>query len=87
MRMLPSVLRTLVLAALLHVMGSSLFAQTRYIVTNDDVGFPLPDGVSFYAENAQGLLTFQQQVNTGGYGIGGWSETDRRVLIAPRVPR
>lgn len=82
MRMLPGILRTLVLAALLHVIGSSVLAQTRYIVTNDDVGFPLPDGVSFFSENAQGLLTFQQQVNTGGYGIGGGYFGENRLAVA-----
>jgi 6-phosphogluconolactonase (cycloisomerase 2 family) len=82
MRMLPSVLRTLLVAALLHVIGGTVLAQTRYIVTNDDVGFPLPDGVSFFAENAQGLLTFQQQVNTGGYGIGGGYFGESRLAVA-----
>jgi len=81
MRMLPSVLRSLVVAALLHVTGSSVLAQTRYIVTNDDAAFPFPNGVSLFSENASGLLTFQQQVNTGGYGINGGYFGESRLAV------
>src|SRR5215472_7420665 len=82
MRMLPTVLRTFLLAALLHVMGSDAFTQTRYIVTNDDAAFPFPNGVSFFSEAASGLLTFQQQVNTGGYGISGGYFGENRLAVA-----
>jgi len=80
--MLPGVLRTLFLAALLPIIASSGLAQTRYIITNDDVGFPLPNGVSFFTENTQGLLTFQHQLNTGGYGIGGGYFGEHRLAVA-----
>jgi hypothetical protein len=80
--MLPTVLRTFLLAALLHVMGSDAFTQTRYIVTNDDASFPFPNGVSFFSENASGLLTFQQQVSTGGYGINGGYFGENRLAVA-----
>jgi hypothetical protein len=80
--MLPAVLRTFLLAALLHVIGGGALAQTRYIVTNDDVAFPLPNGVSFFSENGSGLLTFQQQVNTGGYGINGGYFGENRLAVA-----
>src|SRR5215831_12314241 len=82
MRMLPTVLRTFLLAALLHVMGSDAFTQTRYTVTNDDASFPFPNGVSFFSENASGLLTFQQQVSTGGYGINGGYFGENRLAVA-----
>ena len=82
MRMLPSVLRTLLLASLLHGISSGSFAQTRYVVTNDDAAFPFPNGVSFFSEAASGLLTFQQQVTTGGYGIGGGYFGESRLAVA-----
>src|SRR5215469_4974802 len=82
MRILPGVLRTFLLAALLHIIGSNVLAQTRYIITNDDAGFPFPNGVSFFLENASGLLTFQQQVATGGYGIGGGYFGESRLAVA-----
>jgi lactonase family protein with 7-bladed beta-propeller len=82
MRMLPAVLRTFLLAALLQVMGSNAFAQTRYVVTNDDTPFPFPNGVSFFSEDGSGLLTFQQQVNTNGYGISGGYFGESRLAVA-----
>ena len=82
MRTFPAVLRTLVLIALLHNIAGSAFAQTRYVVTNDDAAFPFPNGVSFFAENAQGLLTYQQQVITGGYGINGGYFGESRLAVA-----
>lgn len=81
MRMLPAVLRTFLVAALLHAVSSSAFAQTRYVVTNDDAAFPLPNGVSFFSEDASGVLTFQQQVATGGYGIGGGYFGESRLAV------
>lgn len=82
MRMSLAVLRTLVLAALFHSIVSAAFAQTRYVVTNDDAAFPFPNGVSFFSEAASGLLTFQQQVNTGGYGINGGYFGESRLAVA-----
>src|SRR5690349_23764602 len=82
MRMLPAVLRTFLLAALLQVVGSNAFAQTRYVVTNDDTPFPFPNGVSFFSEDGSGLLTFQQQVNTNGYGISGGYFGENRLAVA-----
>src|SRR5579864_5143581 len=79
MRMFPAVLRTLALAAFF---AGSAFAQTRYVVTNDDAAFPFPNGVSFFSEAASGLLTFQQQVNTGGYGINGGYFGESRLAVA-----
>jgi Lactonase, 7-bladed beta-propeller len=60
--------------------GTLSFAQTRYVVTNDDIAFPLPNGVSFYSEGANGALTFQAQVNTHSWGIGGGFFGANRVL-------
>ncbi len=82
MRVLPAALRTFVVAALFHAVGSGVFAQTRYIVTNDDVGFPLRSGVSFFSENGSGVLTFQQQVDTIGYGIAGGYFGANRLAVA-----
>lgn len=45
----------------------------HYVVTNDDIA-PTSisiSGVSFFTVGAGGMLTFQQQVQTGGAGIGG----------------
>lgn len=82
MRMFLAVLRTLVLAAFFHVIVVSVLAQTRYVVTNDDAAFPLPNGVSFFSEASSGLLTYQQQVNTEGYGIGGGYFGEDRLAVA-----
>ena len=82
MRMFLAVVRTLVLAALFHSIVSAAFAQTRYVVANDDAAFPFPNGVSFFSEAASGLLTFQQQVNTGGYGINGGYFGESRLAVA-----
>ncbi len=59
-----------VMVAVLAVSGFAL-AGTQYVVTNDDAAFPFLTGVSFYAVGANGLPVFQQQVQTGGFGIGG----------------
>jgi len=82
MRMFLSIWRTLVLAVLFHSMVGGAFAQTRYVVANDDAAFPFPNGVSFFSEAASGLLTFQQQVNTGGYGISGGYFGENRLAVA-----
>ena len=65
---------------ILFLANSISFAQTRYVVTNDDIGFPLPNGVSFYSAGANGALTFQGQVNTRNWGIGGGFFGADRVL-------
>jgi hypothetical protein len=62
------------------IAGTLSFAQTRYVVTNDDIGFPLPNGVSFFSVGANGTLTFQAQVNTHSWGIGGGFFGANRVL-------
>jgi sugar lactone lactonase YvrE len=67
-------------AVFLCLVGTASFAQTRYVVTNDDIGFPLPNGVSFYSEGANGALTFQAQINTHSWGIGGGYFGANRVL-------
>src|SRR5581483_3519718 len=64
------------------VAGSPLVAQTRYVVTNDDTGFPLPNGVSFFSEGSNGALTLQGQVNTHNWGIGGGYFGANRVVAA-----
>jgi len=46
-------------------------AATHYVVTNDDSVPPFQSGVTFYTVARNGLLTLQQQVVTGGFGIGG----------------
>ena len=61
--------------------GASIsFAQTRYVVTNDDIGFPLPNGASFFSEGANGALALQAQVNTHSWGIGGGYFGANRIL-------
>jgi 6-phosphogluconolactonase (cycloisomerase 2 family) len=46
-------------------------AGPPFVVTNDDLAFPFLTGVSFFTVGANGLPVFQQQVQTGTYGIGG----------------
>ncbi len=59
-----------VVATVLAVSGLAA-AGTQYVVTNDDAAYPFLTGVSFYAVGTNGLPVFQQQVQTGGFGIGG----------------
>src|SRR5215831_19773501 len=66
-------------AVILCLAGIS-FAQTRYVVTNDDIGFPLPNGASFFSVGANGALKFQAQVNTHSWGIGGGYFGANRVV-------
>jgi hypothetical protein len=70
----------LAIAVIVCLAGSIAFAQTRYVVTNDDIGFPLPNGASFFSVGANGVLTFQAQVNTHSWGIGGGYFGASRVL-------
>jgi 6-phosphogluconolactonase (cycloisomerase 2 family) len=49
-------------AAVLALLGSAA-SQTQYVITNDD------PGVSFYTVSQGGLLTLQQQVQIGGFGV------------------
>lgn len=64
-------LRTAAAAAGFLLLSAWAAAGTQYVVTNDDAAFPFPTGVSFYTVGANGLLVFQQQVQTGQFGIGG----------------
>jgi hypothetical protein len=64
-------LRSIALLASLFA-GSQLLAQTQYVITNDDVAFPVPSGVSFFSIGANGLPVLQQQVTLPDtYGVGG----------------
>jgi len=62
--------------------AACLRGQTRYVATNDDSAFPFPTGVSFYSIESTGALTFQRQVLTGGFGIGGGYFGANRVVAA-----
>ncbi len=64
-------LRTAAIVAVLAALTVLGSAQTQYVVTNDDAAFPFPTGVSFYTAGSNGALVFQQQVQTGVFGIGG----------------
>jgi len=77
MRISNAILATAVILCLACTIS---FAQTRYVVTNDDIGFPLPNGASFFSVGANGVLTFQAQVNTHSWGIGGGYFGANRVL-------
>jgi 6-phosphogluconolactonase (cycloisomerase 2 family) len=64
-----------VLVGVCVLSGMAAAANGGYVITNDDS----PQGnlqfitntVTFYSIGANGLLTLQQSVQTGGYGIGG----------------
>src|SRR5271157_1592070 len=71
-------------ALMVGVLTVSGFARgaTQYVVANDDVAYPYQTGVSFYKVAPNGLLTLQQQVITGGYGIsGGFFGTNRISVL------
>mgnify|MGYP002401887085 CR=1 FL=1 len=65
------VLCTVALTVSLLAASGIASAGTQYVVANDDAAYPFGTGVSFYTINANGLPIFLQQVQTGGYGIGG----------------
>jgi 6-phosphogluconolactonase (cycloisomerase 2 family) len=56
-------------------------AATQYVVTNDDVPAPFTTGVSFFSVAPNGLLTFQQEVLTGGFGIASGFFGANRIAI------
>lgn len=64
-------LRLIVLIIGTFAMQGLSLAQTQYVLTNDDLAFPFLTGVSFFTIGANGLPVFQQQVQTGTFGIGG----------------
>ena len=76
----PWLFRSLLAAAMCMATGSAAQAQTRYLVTNDDVVFPFSTGVSFFTIANSGALTLQQEVLTGGHGIGGGYFGANRVV-------
>jgi sugar lactone lactonase YvrE len=61
--------------------GGIAFGATQYVVANDDGAFPFLTGVSFYSVGMDGSLTLQQQVQTGGYGIGGGFFGSNRISV------
>ncbi len=67
----PWRLREAALMASVLTASSLAPGATQYVVTNDDLAYPFPTSVSFYAAAPDGSLTLQQQIPTGGYGIGG----------------
>jgi len=73
-------LRSLALAIAVLAVSGLATAATQYVVTNDDSVFPFRTGVSFYTIGANGLV-FQQQVQTGKFGIGGGYFGMNRVAV------
>ncbi|MGA7216993.1 MAG: beta-propeller fold lactonase family protein [Candidatus Sulfotelmatobacter sp.] len=71
-------------STLFSICAANAFAATssspHYVVTNDDSFTIGATGVSFYAVGAAGQLTLQQQVLTGGAGIGGGYFAPNRVV-------
>jgi 6-phosphogluconolactonase (cycloisomerase 2 family) len=53
----------------------------HYILTNDDAVPFFVSGVTFYSVGPTGLLTLQQEVPTGGSGIGGGFFSANRVAV------
>jgi hypothetical protein len=69
-----------VLLCLGVAMGSAFGASgPHYVVTNDDALYL--NGVTFYSVGTNGLLTLQQQVQTGLSGIGGGYFSANRVVV------
>src|SRR5579862_6307612 len=62
--------RSFVMVVALFAVSTLARAGTPYLVTNDDSAFPFYTGVSFYTVG-NGLPVYQQQVQTGTFGIGG----------------
>jgi 6-phosphogluconolactonase (cycloisomerase 2 family) len=74
-------LRSVALLAGVLALSGLAMAGTQYVVTSDDSAFPFPAGVSFYTVGTNGGLVFQQQVQTGGFGIGGGYFGMNRVAV------
>ena len=74
-------LRSIALMAGVFAVSGLAMAGTQYVVTSDDSSFPFPAGVSFYTVGTNGALVFQQQVQTGGFGIGGGYFGMNRVAV------
>ena len=74
-------LRSIALMAGVLAVSGLATAGTQYVVTSDDSAFPFPAGVSFYTVGTNGALVFQQQVQTGGFGIGGGYFGMNRVAV------
>lgn len=47
------------------------FGADHYVITNDDVPPNLLNGISIYSIAPGGLLTYQESIRPGGFGIGG----------------
>ncbi|MGC2474473.1 MAG: beta-propeller fold lactonase family protein [Candidatus Sulfotelmatobacter sp.] len=73
-------LRSLALVVAVLAVSGLATAATQYVVTNDDSVFPFHTGVSFYTMGSNGLV-FQQQVQTGNFGIGGGYFGMNRVAV------
>jgi Lactonase, 7-bladed beta-propeller len=73
--------QSIVLLAGFLTLSALASAGTQYVVANDDAGFPFPTGVSFYTVGANGLPVFLQQVQTGGFGIGGGFFGMNRIAV------
>ena len=54
---------------------------TQYVLTNDDLAFPFLTGVSFFSIGTNGLPVYQQQVQTGTFGVGGGYFGMNRVAV------
>jgi len=74
-------LRSLALLVGVLTVSGLATAGTQYVVTNDDSAFPFLTGVSFYTVGSNGLPVFQQQVQTGQFGIGGGYFGMNRVAV------
>jgi 6-phosphogluconolactonase (cycloisomerase 2 family) len=74
-------LHAVALLVSLFALSGLATAGTQYVVTNDDAAFPFLTGVSFYSINANGLPVFQQQVQTGQFGIGGGYFGMKRIAV------
>ena len=71
----------LLLICLANGLAMAAGSGPHYVVTNDDLVPFFLSGVTFYAVGANGLLTLQQQVGTGGSGIGGGYFSANRVAV------
>lgn len=75
-------LRSVALLIAVLVANGFALAGTQYLVTNDDSAFPFLTGVSFYAVGTNGVPVFQQQVQTGEFGIqGGYFGMNRLAVL------
>lgn len=83
---IPMMLRTALLVVVCS--AAAVCADTTvgsFVVSNDDLGPPFPNTLTFFGMNADGTLGAPLSVDIGGNGIGGGFFAAKRVIVVPNA--